>query len=131
PLNVEIASRNLGWEMMAAGDWGSALQEAHSALSVAKNIPDHEGEFSCLMLLMNLYGDRRSTIKDFDKAFEAYADLKKLVQAHSELDLADSAYILTEIYWQMDRNADAATSARQAVAYYEKDKNDSYNQAHS
>lgn len=122
--NEIYAAHSLAWAYLTLGEWGLALDEAKASLALSRRIKDNMSEFRSLMLLMNIFGDRRSELKDLDKALSLYGEIESLAATNKDIDLSEIDDVLAEVYWQTQRYDDAARRSEAAVKYYESQKDD-------
>lgn len=120
----------LTWDLAMVGEWEEALSQVTAALKTCESLGDSMGSFRAFSQLMMIYGDRRSDIKDFDKALQAYEAARKIAQADPSNDISSLSDSLAEIYSQTGRLDDAIKSAQEYVAYSKKEK-DEENEAHA
>ena len=89
------------------GQWEDAATTANKALELFKSLSDTPGKISSYAELADIYGDRESSFRDFDKAMDYYREATKLgANLQSEL---------VEIYFQTGRLSEAITAARSTV----------------
>jgi len=105
------------------GSWDDALSESELALTLFQQIGIKEGEAFAWALLVGVYSDRSSSVKNFDKAQECYERAQKL--RHSERLQLD----LMEIYLQTGKYSEAAAAATGGIQACQKDQ-DTHCQAH-
>lgn len=99
------------------GGWDDAVSEIQTALDIFRRIGNKEGQASCWEQLTEVYSDRSSSLKNFDKAQEYYAKAQEYGYGKSlQLDLI-------EIYIQTGRYADASKIARESLQDCLLDKN--------
>lgn len=122
--NSAWSSYSLAWSLANIGEWEGALEEGEASLAIAREIHDKKHEFTSLTLLMNVYGDRRSGVKDLTKAMHAYEEAKAAAALNPSIDLMDLSDTLLEIHMQMGRFDDAVKFAQEAVGYYQKQKDE-------
>ena len=80
------------------GEWTSALEHALSAESEFKSLGDENGELYAYSLLMAVYTERSSELKDFQKASSLYKEASSL-KAFQSQSIAISTQML-EMYTQ-------------------------------
>jgi CHAT domain-containing protein len=91
------------------GAWEDSLTETKTALSLFEKTGNKEGQSSCWAHLTNIYSDRTSSLKDFDKALASYQKAIDLGATRTlEIDLL-------EIYLQTGRYDEAARIAKDGV----------------
>jgi CHAT domain-containing protein/tetratricopeptide (TPR) repeat protein len=89
------------------GQWEDAETAANNALQIFDSLKNTQGKTASYTELAAIYGDRSSSLINFDKAMSAYAEATKLgANLHSEL---------VEIYSQTGRTSEAITAAKSAV----------------
>jgi CHAT domain-containing protein/Flp pilus assembly protein TadD len=91
------------------GNWDDALSETQTALGLFEKLANKEGQALCWAELTDIYADRTSFLKDFNKAQECYQKAKDLGYG-TTLDLD-----LLEIYLQTGKYSDAAKIANDRV----------------
>jgi CHAT domain-containing protein/lipopolysaccharide biosynthesis regulator YciM len=92
------------------GDWDDALSESQIALDLFHKIGSREGQASSWAVLMGIYSDRSSSLKNFDKAQECYVKAKDFGSGDVlQLDLM-------EIYLQTGKYSEAAKIASENLA---------------
>jgi CHAT domain-containing protein/cytochrome c-type biogenesis protein CcmH/NrfG len=97
------------------GSWDDAVGETETALNLFQDVGDNPGQASGWAVLTGIYGERSSSLKNFDKALECYKRAQALGYGES-LDLD-----LVEIYIQTGRYVEAAKIANVAIQQCEKD----------
>ena len=102
--NVDL---NLAGSYEVLGQWDDALQAVEKSLEISHAIGDKQGEALADAELAELYGDRTSSIKDFDKAMSYYEAAKKL-------GLTSNVDIL-EVYIQTGRYGEAIAAANELL----------------
>ena len=80
------------------GDWTSTLEHALAALNEFKSVGDENGELYAYSLLMAVYTERSSELKDFQKASSLYKEASSLKAFQSE-SMSINAQLL-EMYTQ-------------------------------
>ena len=100
------------------GSWDDAVGETETALNLFQDIGDKPGQASGWAELTGIYGERSSSLKNFDKALECYKRAQALGYGES-LDLD-----LVEIYIQTGRYVEAAKIANVAIQQCAKDDDD-------
>jgi CHAT domain-containing protein/tetratricopeptide (TPR) repeat protein len=91
------------------GNWDDALSETQTALGLFEKLANKEGQALCWAELTDIYADRTSFLKDFDKAQECYRKAKDLGYG-TTLDLD-----LLEIYLQTGKYSDATKIANDRI----------------
>ncbi len=97
------------------GNWEDAVGEIETARSQFEQLNDKQGEAFCWSELVEVYSERESTLKDFDRAQECY-------RKAMELDSTTiSSVALSEMYLQTGRYIDAQNAATEYIISCEKD----------
>jgi CHAT domain-containing protein/tetratricopeptide (TPR) repeat protein len=104
------------------GQWEDALAAVLKSMEIFKSIGDHHGQAAANVELADLYSERASSIKDFDKAMNYY-------RAAKELGFSSNIDIL-EIYLQTGRYVEGIAAANELLTACQKTK-DSDCQAHA
>jgi len=97
------------------GNWEEAMSEIETARSQFEQLNDKQGEAFSWSELVEVYSERESPLKDFDRAQECYRKAKELDPA------AISSAALGEIYLQTGRYMDAENAANELIRSCEKD----------
>ena len=93
----------------------SSLQGCTTARSQFEQLNDKQGQAFCWSQLVDVYSERESTLKDFDRAQACYRKAR-------ELDPATvSSVALSEMYLQTGRYIDAQNAATEYIRSCEKD----------
>ncbi len=74
----------MGGVCQIVGEWTSALEHSLSALSEFKSLGNENGELSAYSLLMAVYTERSSELKDFQKASSLYKEASSLKAFQSQ-----------------------------------------------
>jgi len=93
---------------MILGQFDDALNATEKALGTFKALEDKQGEMLANVVLGEIYSDRTSSIRDFEKAMAYYSTAKQLGYASNDE--------LLEIYLQTGRYSEAITAAKGLVA---------------
>lgn len=113
-----VCARLVGWGLSSVGEWPEAVEQGNASLTGAKQLGDAQQEFQSIALLMNIYSDRRSSIKEPGKALQLYDRAKQLSNSDPAIDLRSLDDVLAELYWQLGKYDDAEASAQSAVSHY-------------
>ena len=97
------------------GSWDEALADTETALNLFQDLGDKTGQAAAWAELTGIYGERSSSLKNFDKALECYETAQALGYGEG-LDLD-----LVEIYIQTGRYVEAAKIANVAIQQCAKD----------
>ena len=79
---------------------------------------------------MDVYGERESNIKDFDKAMESYSQAKALLDPSDLSSAASLSSALFEIHFQQGLYAEAIADAERPLSYF-KEQGDELGEAHA
>jgi CHAT domain-containing protein/tetratricopeptide (TPR) repeat protein len=91
------------------GDWDDAISESQIALGLFQKIGNKDGQGASWALLTDIYCDRTSTVKSFEKALEYYAKAQ-------EFDYGTTLeFDLIEIYVQTSKYSEAAQIASERI----------------
>lgn len=99
------------------GRWEDAVTESEIALGLFQKIGDKPGQSYCWAQLTEVYSDRSSSVKNFDKAQECY---KKALEMGASKNLQVD---LLEIYIQTGKYSEAANIATENIKDCRKEKN--------
>ena len=97
------------------GSWDEAVADTETALNLFQDLGDKPGQAAAWAELTGIYGERSSSLKNFDKALECYKRAQALGYGEG-LDLD-----LVEIYIQTGRYIEAAKIANVAIQQCAKD----------
>jgi tetratricopeptide (TPR) repeat protein len=97
------------------GSWDEAVADTETALNLFQDLGDKPGQAAAWAELTGIYGERSSSLKNFDKALECYKRAQALGYGEG-LDLE-----LVEIYIQTGRYVEAAKIANVAIQQCAKD----------
>jgi tetratricopeptide (TPR) repeat protein len=100
------------------GNWDEAINESQVALSLFTKSGNKKGQAACWAQLTEIYSDRTSSVKDFDKAQEFY---RKAIDLGFGKDLQLD---VMEIYLQTGKYSEAADIAKAAIQDCLNEKND-------
>lgn len=114
------------------GSWDDSLSETTKALDLFRTIGNKEGQASCWAELTEIYCDRSSSLKDFDKARECYAkaqefgDRKTLGLDLMEIDLqtgkfSEAAKFAGESFRECQKTKDSSCQAHALISLSEAD----------
>ncbi len=112
------------------GGWDDSLSETTKALDLFQTIGNKEGQASCWAELTEIYCDRSSSLKNFDKARECYAkaqefsDRKTLRLDLMEIDLqtgkfSEAAKFADESFRECQKTKDPACQAHALISLSE------------
>jgi CHAT domain-containing protein len=107
---------------MALGEWQAALDSVNAALPILQQFSDTDNEIAAYGELIDIYGERESDIKDFDKALQYYESARHLLPQDDSRHAATLAMDVEEIYWQQGRYREAIAKAQEALLYYQSQK---------
>ena len=122
PLNSAWVNLQISAALMALGEWQGALDSVNAALPILQQFSDTDDEIAAYGELIDIYGERESDIKDFDKALQFYESAKQLLLPDDLGHAATLAMDVEEIYWQQGRYREAIASAQEALLYYRSQK---------
>jgi tetratricopeptide (TPR) repeat protein len=122
PLNSAWVSLQISAALMALGEWQEALDSVNAALPVLQQFSDTDDEIAAYGELIDIYGERESDIKDFDKALQYYESARHLLVSDDSGHAATLEMDVEEIYWQLGRYRDAIVKAQEALLYYQSQK---------
>jgi CHAT domain-containing protein len=106
------------------GSWDDSLSETTKALELFQTLGNKDGQASCWAELTEIYCDRSSSLKNFDKARECYAKAQEFSDRRTlRLDLM-------EIDLQTDKYSEAEQIARESLQDCQRSK-DTGCQAHA
>jgi CHAT domain-containing protein/tetratricopeptide (TPR) repeat protein len=106
------------------GYWEESVNKAQEALALFKKTRNREGESAAYAELVNIYGDRTSSVKNFEKALTYYKEAERLGYGpRLQLDLL-------EVYLQTHQFSQAIRSAQEGLKACVKE-HDSDCQAHA
>jgi CHAT domain-containing protein len=100
------------------GNWDEAINKSQVALSLFTKSGNKKGQAACWAQLTEIYSDRTSSVKDFDKAQEFY---RKAIDLGFGKDLQLD---VMEIYLQTGKYSEAADIAKAAIQDCLNEKND-------
>jgi CHAT domain-containing protein len=99
------------------GSWEDAVSESQIALDLFQTIGSREGQAAAWAVFTEIYSDRSSSLKNFDKAKECYSKAQEFGYGKTlQLDLM-------EIYLQTGKYSDAAKIASDSFRDCEQSKN--------
>jgi len=114
------------------GGWDDSLSETTKALDLFHTVGSKEGEASCWAQLTEIYCDRNSSLKNFDKARECYAKARELSDRKTlgldlmEIDLqtgkfSEATKIADESFQNCLRTKDTECQAHALISLSEAD----------
>ena len=123
PLHAGWAGLSLAIDLTTVGDWQEALDLLNSLLPVFRQFNDIANQARVYSLLADVYSERESNLKDFDKALEYYRSAVELAEKADASRKPELLLTLEEILWQQKRYKEATASLNEALAYYSQKKN--------
>jgi CHAT domain-containing protein len=123
PLNTAWVDLERSGTLIDLGEWQEALDAINTAVPVLQRFNDAQDEVLAYADLIDIYGQRESESKDFDKALEYYESAQKLISQIDPGSAASLALSVEEIYWQQGRFKEAIAKGQEALAYWKSKKN--------
>lgn len=108
--NLGYAELSISEAFQLLGRWDDALEAANNGLRAFKEIQDASGQSLAKAALINIYGDRTSSVQNFDIALSLY---KEQEQSGTE---ADSRLDILEVYLQKELYRQATPIAKSAIS---------------
>lgn len=109
PRSLASSHLALSYLYQLLGQWDDAIIRVNKALQFFQEAKDKEGEATAYAEMVNIYGDRTSGVKDFDKALQYYSAAERLGYGpRLNLDLV-------EIYLQTGRYSEAIKAAAEGI----------------
>jgi CHAT domain-containing protein len=113
---------SLSSTLQLVGEDQEALDDAREALQIAQRIGDKPSQLQAYDYLASIYGDRSSTVKDFQKALEAYQAGQALAGPAAPGEYRPSAANVIEVYFQTGQYGKVVELARQTIESCQKNK---------
>lgn len=123
PLHAGWAGLSLAIDLTTVGDWQEASDLLNSLLPVFRQFHDAASEARVYSLLAEVYSERESDLKDFDKALEYYRSAIELTEKADASRKPELLLTLEEILWQQKRYKEATANLNEALTYYAQKKN--------
>ncbi|HYX69752.1 MAG TPA: CHAT domain-containing protein [Terriglobales bacterium] len=116
--------------LQLVGEDEESLDHTLEALQIARRLSDQESQLLAYSELVSIYGDRTSTVKNFQKALEAYRAGQEIAGKVAPGTYRPSFSSLIEVYFQRREYDKVVQLARQGMDLCLKNK-DSQCEAHS
>jgi len=123
PLHAAWAGLLLATDSIIVGEWEEALDVLNHLLPVFHQFHETPSEIQVYSLLVDIYSQRESDLKDFDKALAYYRAALQLVEKTDSSLKPGLSMSLEEGLWQQKRYKESRNLIGESLAYYSKNKN--------
>jgi CHAT domain-containing protein len=129
-LGAGWSALDLGWAYFNLGEWSEAQKAGETAFNYARQQANDSFQLFTINLLMNVFGDRRSSVINPEKAVALYREAESIAKNNPDIDIGILSETAAEVFWRAG-DLDSAIKYAEAACESNQKGHDDYSLAHS